>query len=408
MEKIVNQTHNKYTFIYALSRLFERASYYGLRSLLVLYMVGESLKMPTEEALSIYGWLTASIVFSQILGAFLGDLVIGNKKSIIIGGILQAIGAFSFCIPSTTGLYIGIVLVVLGGGLYTPNMISHFGKLYLNKTKLLDSGFIIFYLAINIGAFIGTILMGYFGEKLWWNYGFIVAGLLMLISIIFPLISKETDTTQKIERDTHITQKILKVISAFILVALFWAVYEISGMRFFDLEIKFREISTLNISKSLWSSLNSVFLIPISIIAIIVWSLFYNTQFIKLTIGFILGAISFGLLLFIPETPSEQHLILYLVSLLFLSISEIHIAPIIHSILTQYTNPKYLAIVISLAFIPTRFFSYIVGIFNDDLYNNPLFSIKLGITILSVTSIALITYVFINKKTSIVQHPSNS
>ncbi|MEW7289743.1 MFS transporter [Aquimarina sp. 2304DJ70-9] len=398
MERILNQTHNQYTFIYACSRLFERASYYGLRSLLVLYMIGESLKMPTEEALSVYGWLTASIVFSQILGALFGDLIIGNKKSIILGGILQAMGAFSFCIPSMTGLYIGIVLVVIGGGFYTPNMISLFGQLYLSKTKLLDSGFTIFYLAVNIGAFIGTILIGYLGEKYWWNYGFIVAGILMLISIIFLLISKETDNIQIVEKDTHITQKILKVLTAFVLVALFWTVYEISGIRFYDLEIKFREVSTLNISKSLWSSLNSVFLIPISIIGIIVWSFFYNNQFIKLTIGFLFGAISFGVLFFIPETPSEQHLILYLISLLLLSISEIHIAPIIYSILTQYTNPKYLAIVTSLAFIPTRFFSYIAGLFNDNLYSNPLFSIKLGIIIMSVISISLITYIFINKK----------
>jgi len=136
MEKIRNQTHNKETFLYATSRMLERASFYGLRSLIVLYMVGESFKMDTTEASSIYGWFISSIIFSQIFGALLGDLVIGNKKSVIIGGIIQAVGAFSLCIPSTIGLYIGLFLVVLGSGIYTPNIISSFGKLYLNKTKL--------------------------------------------------------------------------------------------------------------------------------------------------------------------------------------------------------------------------------------------------------------------------------
>ncbi len=85
-------------------------------------------------------------------------------------------------------------------------------------------------------------------------------------------------------------------------------------------------------------------------------------------IGFIFGDISFGILFLIPETPNEQHSVLYLISLFFLCVSEIHIAPIIHSILTQYTKPQYLAILISLAFIPTRLFSFIVGLFNEGLY----------------------------------------
>jgi len=99
MERILNQAHHKDTFYYSLSRMFERAAYYGLRSLVVLYIIGESLKMDSTEALNIYGWFTMLLMFSQIIGAILGDLVIGNRKSIIIGGILQILGALSFCIP---------------------------------------------------------------------------------------------------------------------------------------------------------------------------------------------------------------------------------------------------------------------------------------------------------------------
>ena len=161
MEKIQNQKHTKETLYYSISRMLERASYYGFELLVVLYMVGETLKMERTEALTIYGWLVGSLVFSQIIGGLFGDLLIGNKKSIIIGGIIQAIGAFSLCIPSTTGLYLGLFLVVLGSGFFTPNILSNFGKSYLNKTKLLDSGFTIFYLAINLGSFLGILLIGY-------------------------------------------------------------------------------------------------------------------------------------------------------------------------------------------------------------------------------------------------------
>ncbi|NER15085.1 MFS transporter [Leptobacterium flavescens] len=400
MERIVNQSHNKYTFLYSSSRLFERASYYGLRSLIVLYMIGESLKMSTGEALKVYGWFMASIVFSQILGALLGDLVIGNKKSILIGGILQAMGTFCLCIPSTAGLYLGIALVVLGTGFYTPNIISHFGKLYLNKTKLLDSGFTIFYLAVNIGSFLGVFLIGYLGQMFGWNIGFMIAGVLMLLSLIFPLLSKDKDKIPETENHIGIGQRIIKISIAFVLVALFWALYEVSYARYFDLQEKFSEYSTLNISQSVLSALDSAFTIPVSIIAIILWSYFYNNQFVKLTIGFLFGAVSYGILFLIPETPSEQHLIIYMISLLFLSISEIHIAPIIHSILTQYTNPKYLAIIVSLAFVPTRLFSFLVGLFSEELYSKPILALKIGMIAMSVIGIGLVIYTLISKKLS--------
>ncbi len=403
MEKIINQIHSKETFLYALSRTLERASFYGLRSLIVLYMIGGILQMEDVEALKIYGWFTASFLFSKIIGAILGDLIIGNKKALIIGGIIQALGAFSFCIPSTTGLYIGLFLVVLGGGLYTPNIISNFGKLYLNKTKLLDAGFTIFYLAVNLGAFFGVMSIGYIGEKYGWNIGFIIAGILMLLSIIPIIFSKDKKIEQTTENKATVNQRIINIIISFVIVSLFWSIYEIGNIRIFDLQLKLSEISTLNIPKSMWTSLNSVFILPISILAIIAWTFFYNSQFFKLTIGFIFGVISFGILFLISEIPTEKHTIIYLISLLFLSISEIHIAPIIYSILTKNSNPKYLAILISLAFIPTRLFSVIFSLFSEKFYDNPMFSLKFGLIAMIIVSIGLIIFMKWKKKNYLQQ-----
>lgn len=397
MEKIQNQKHTIETLYYSISRMLERASYYGFRALVVLYMVGETLKMERTEALSIYGWFTASLVFSQIVGALFGDLLIGNKKSIIIGGIVQAIGAFSLCIPYTTGLYLGLFLVVLGSGFFTPNIISNFGKTYLNKTKLLDSGFTIFYLAINLGSFLGVLLIGYLGEKYGYKIGFVISGILMLISIIPIFLSKEKKLDEIEKIDFPISKRILNILIAFIVVGLFWGFYEISSIRTFDLQLQLSEISTLGIPNHLWQSINSIFILPISIIAIILWTYFYSSQFFKLMLGFIFGVISFGVLFLIPEIPTEQHTITYLISLFFLAISEIHIAPIIHSILTKYSNPKYLAILISLAFLPTKLISLIFGLFNDKLYDNPMLGLKIGIIGMAIIGIGLIGYLKWNK-----------
>ena len=317
MDKIQNQKHTKDTLYYSISRMLERASYYGFRALVVLYMVGETLKMERAEALTIYGWLIGSLVFSQIIGGLFGDLLIGNKKSIIIGGIIQAIGAFSLCIPSTTGLYLGLFLVVLGSGLFTPNIVSNFGKSYLNKTKLLDSGFTIFYLAINLGSFLGILLIGYIGETYGYNIGFVLSGILMLISTIPIFLSKEK-SLDKIEKSKFpISKRILNILIAFVVVGLFWGFYEISSFRSFDLQLQLSDMSAFDIPNHLWQSINSIFILPISIIAIIIWTYFYSSQFFKLMLGFIFGVISFGILFFIPEVPTEQHTITYLISLLF-------------------------------------------------------------------------------------------
>jgi POT family proton-dependent oligopeptide transporter len=398
MEKIQNQKHSIETFYYSLTRMLERASYYGLRALVVLYMTGEILKMDSTEALVIYGWFAGSIVFSQILGALLGDLLIGNKKSIIIGGIIQALGAFVLCIPTTYGLYSGLFLVVLGNGFFTPNIIANYGKSYLNKTKLLDAGFTIFYLAINLGSFLGIMAIGYSGEKFGYNIGFLICGFLTLLSLIPILKTKENEF--QVKKKTSIGKRILTIAIAFIIVGLFWGIYEISNIRILDLQIQLGENSTLGISKSMWQSLNSVFTLPISLIAIIVWTYFYNSQFFKLLIGFIFGAIAFGIILFIPEIAEEQHTIYFIASMLLLAISEIHIAPIIHSILTKYSNPKYLAILISLAFVPTKIFALIFGLFHERIYDNPTLGVKFGIITMILVSIGIIGYIIIDKKTT--------
>lgn len=185
---------------------------------------------------------------------------------------------------------------------------------------------------------------------------------------------------------------------AFIVVGLFWGFYEISSIRTFDIQLQLSQISTLGIPNHLWPSINLIFILPISIIAIILWTYFYSNQFFKLMLGFIFGVISFGILFLIPEVPTERHAIIYLISLMFLAISEIHIAPIIHSVLTEYSNPKYLAILISLTFLPTRLISVIFGLFNDKLYDNPMLGLTIGIGGMTIIGIGLIGYVIFNKK----------
>ncbi len=389
----INQKHSKEIFLFATSRILERASFYGLRSLIILYMIGETLKMPEKVALGIYGWFAASIMLSQIIGAIIGDLLIGNKKSIIIGGLLQAIGAFTLCIPSSTGLYTGLVLFTIGNGLYSPNIISKIGKLYLQKTKLLDAAFTIFYLAVNIGAFLGVLGIAILGEMYGWEIGFIAAGVTMLLSLLPIIFSKEKEIEVIVKNDTTISYRIKYISLILILIGLYWGLYHLGDFHFHELELEFFKMQSLNItSYSIWASITSVFSFFFSILLIILWSLFFKSHLFKITIGFISFSLSYAFLLIIPSQPLEFHLVFLILSLLFLNISEILIAPLIYSTLTKYTNPKYLTILVSLAFIPSSFFIFIFSKFDTNSYEDPKFSTIIAFVSMVVISIGLIVF----------------
>ncbi len=400
MERIISQTHTKQTYLFALSRLFERASYYGMRSLLILYLIDKGgMNMSKSEAYSIYGWVVGLLVLIKIIGGVLGDLVIGNKNSILIGGLLQAIGGFCLSIvPSSIGLYTGLTFIVIGGGLYSPNMIANFGKLYSNKTKLLDAGFTIFLSAVSIGAFIGPLILGRIGEFYRYEYGFAGAGLLMLISIIFPFFYMGKESNISADINTKTNNRLTRIVTFLIFVALFWTVYEISKIGAVEIKMMLRTENIIDISSNTWYMFEPIIQLVFGLIMAIIWTFYYSNRFIKLLIGFVFGTLSFSILLLIPETITKVSLIYYLISLLFLGISETYIIPIILSVLTKYSNPKYLAIIISLAFIPTQLFSVIFHIFNDKFYDNPMFALKFGTIFFLILTIVLLVYMVIFRK----------
>lgn len=386
------------TLIYSLSLFFERASYYGFRAIIVLYMIEETLNMDRTEAYSIYGTFTGAFIISKIIGAIFGDLVMGNKIASIVGASLQAIGVFSLCIPSTFGLYIGLCLIVLGNGLYSPNITALFGKNYLNKIKLLDSGFTLYYLVVNTAATAGILLIGYVGERISFNYGFIIAGLLMILSTILVLFSKAPENIVYDSKTVSTDVKIIKIISVVILLTLFWGIYEVSASHVYTLQTQLKALSTGIIKESLSGSLNAIFIFPMGIIASILWYKVYTSQSFKLLIGFIFGALVYGLLLLIPEIPTQEHLFIYISAIGLLSVSEICIAPILYSVLTQYVNPKYLAIFISLASLPTYGITLMLGYSMDYFYNNPQAALITSTATMSILSILLLTHVLVIRR----------
>jgi len=400
MKRIQNRHHPKEAFFLAVSRMFERASYYGARAIITLYMVGETFKMNRSEALEVYGTFMSAMLLGPIIGGVLGDLVLGNKKTILIGGIIQAIGLLCLCIPSKTGLYAGIFLIAFGSGLFTPNLISNFGKSYLNQPKLLDSGFTLLYFAVNLGAFLGIMLIGNLGETYDYSIGFVIAAVLALVSLIPVFMTKEKqlkfDKTQ-----LSIGKRTSHILVVLIAVGIVYGIHEIASFRVFELRTRLSEMFPASgVGDYFWNSANLFFLIPLSLMAAIVWTYYYNSQLYKVVLACVFGILSFGMLLLIPELPTANHTIIYMVSLIFLGISEIHIAPVVYSILTRFANPKYLAIFISLSIIPTRLMAMLLALSNEKFYDNPVFGLYSGIAVLLLMGAGVYGYLTMNRKLS--------
>lgn len=378
------------TSLYLAAKALERGGYYGLRAILVIYMVGEILQMETTQAMAIYGWFALLIAVTQIVGGVVGDLLLGNKWTAVIGGILQALGAFAFCIPSVSMIWVGIGLVSLGSGLYIPNVLSNFGKLYLPRSRYMDSGYTLFYTATNVGAFVGIMLIGFLGDNNF-VFGFIASGVLLSLSgLLLALAPKEKESEPEAEADhqtvgNSIPNKIALIAIGLILSTLFWGFYEV-GATFQHMSInRLASIWMDKLSIGFLSGLGTYSVMFFGVVGVIVWYITNVNRFVKISIGFVLGSVSFALLMFIPENSHIIHLVIFIVSIFLIGIAELMIAPTVNAIITVNSNPKYLAIIFSLVFLPIRLIYYVVSKITEATYDTP----KLGIGIAAVLFLVL-------------------
>lgn len=170
------------------TEMWERFSYYGMRALLVLFMVAAvqdgGLGMTDEKATAIYGLYTAAVYLACLPGGWAADRLLGARRAVWMGGIIIALGHFLLAVPSIQTFYLGLIFVVAGTGLLKPNVSALVGSLYAPGDKARDAGFTIFYMGINVGAFLGPLACGYLAEKVSWHYGFGAAGIGMVIGLI--------------------------------------------------------------------------------------------------------------------------------------------------------------------------------------------------------------------------------
>ncbi len=179
--------HPPALYILFFAELWERFSFYGMRALLVLYMT-KALLFGDDPAYGVYGAYGALVYASPVLGGFLADKILGYRRSVVLGGILMALGHFAMAFEHL--FYPALALLVVGNGFFKPNISSMVGKLYGEGDPRRDSGFTIFYMGINIGAWLAPLVCGAVGEYLGWHYGFGLAGVGMVAGLIVFVIGQ--------------------------------------------------------------------------------------------------------------------------------------------------------------------------------------------------------------------------
>jgi len=389
--------HPKGLVILFFTEMWERFSFYGMRAILVLYITKETvgnnpgLGWTSAEAYVLYGWYLGIVYFMSFPGGILADRWLGQKKSVLLGGVLIIAGQFSLMASSIEMFYFGLTLLVLGVGCLKPNISTMVGGLYKEGDPRRDNGFIIFYMGINVGAFGAPLLVGYIGEVYGWNYGFGLAGIGMILGLIVYLWGQKyleevgnfrpakkiegTNTNApltKIEKD-----RVVVLLISFIIVIVFWMAYEQAGglMNIFTRDKIDRVVFGWEIPTGMFQSVPALFVIIFGMPIAYFWSKRQQkgketSSIFKMAIGTMIMGTGFMLMsaavIEADALDGRKAMLIWLVAAYLLHvIGELSLSPVALSFITKLAPLKYSSMMMGLYFAATGLGSKLSGMLGE-------------------------------------------
>ncbi len=435
MSTITKQPHQKELFghpvgLYVLffTEMWERFSYYGMRALLVLYLVTKTsdknggLGWENGEALALYGWYTMLVYVASIPGGWIADNFLGQKKSVIVGAVLLVIGHTILAVEAMWAFYTGLGFIIAGVGMLKPNISTMVGGLYKKGDIRRDKGFTIFYIGINVGAFLSSLIVGYVGERYGWHYGFGLAGICMLFGLIqfiagqkylkdvgnFLGKSENEEEREllkkpltKIEKD-----RVIVLILSFLMVIVFFGAFEQAGglMNIYAKDNTNRMLMGWEVPTSWFQSLNAFFIITLGTIVASYWASrkLKNkeaTSLFKMLMGLIIMGIGF---LFMSAASSQfqstgsSAMYWLVLAYLFHTIGELSLSPVSLSFVTKLAPAKYASLMMGLYFATTGLGNKVAGLLGESASKFGEFSVFTGIALFCIL-FGLLIWVFLKK-----------
>lgn len=385
--------HPKGLFILFLTEMWERFSFYGMRAILILFLVDQAkggLGWSKANALELYGIYTMAVYVLGIPGGFIADRFIGRKAAVLWGGISACIGHFLLAMQNEVLFMVGLCFIAVGTGLLKPNISTLVGDLYAAGDQRRDSGFTIFYMGINIGGLFSSLAVGYVGEVYGWHYGFGLAGICMLFGIIIFLVGQKYLTSigfttkvnlQKTTDKNSITRKsftseekdrIWALAISFVAIFTFFMAFEQAGglMNLYTKDYTNRYIFGWEVPASMFQALNPAFIILLGPIIELIWlkiaSRYTISSFYKLGIGNLMVGIGFlfmvGAALQRQAPDIEKASVLWLINAyLFHTIGELCLSPVSLSFVTKLAPQRIGASIMGLYFAAIGFSQYLAA-----------------------------------------------
>ena len=437
----MRQPHEKEIFghpigLYVLffTEMWERFSYYGMRAILVLYLVAETtegnagLGWTNGEALALYGWYTMLVYVASIPGGWIADKFLGQKKSVLYGGILLVAGHSILAVEELWAFYSGLGLIILGVGLLKPNISTMVGGLYRQGDIRRDKGFTIFYIGINLGAFLSSLIVGYVGEVHGWHYGFGLAGIGMTLGLVQYLLGQkylknvgnfygDSENKEELEAMKKPLTKIEKdrvivLFISFLLVIVFWGAFEQAGglMNIYAKENTNRMLMGWEVPASWFQSLNAMFIIFLGTSVALYWANRklkgkVSTSLFKMIIGLIImGTGFFFMSAAAAEFNSTGASAMYwlVLAYLFHTIGELCISPVALSYITKLAPVKYASLMMGVYFAMTGFGNKLAGLLGESAEGLGELTVFTGIAIFCVI-FGFLVLVF-RKKLEVLTH----
>ena len=416
-----------------LTEMWERFSYYGMRALLVLYMTKYLLIDPSLSdsiigyatlsdvlrglfgddlsvigiSSQIYGLYTGFVYFTPFLGGLIADRYLGKTNAVYTGAILMAIGHFLMAFEAF--FLIALVFLILGNGMFKPNLTAQVGSLYQPGDQRVDSAYTIYYMGVNLGAFFSPIVCGTLGQsKEWgWHYGFAAAGIGMLVgTLVYWLGSKHLPKeNQQVIKATAEEQaepqnwvRPLLVIGYLCFVnILFWGVFEQQGnaLQVWADEKTNWNLFGIDIPSSWFQTLNPFFIIVLAPVLNRIWSgqRAKNSEpssIVKMAIGCGWMAIAFLLMMYVASIAqgNEKINLLWVTSVVLLfTIGELYLSPIGQAMVSKVAPARMISMFMGVWFLSSFFGNYLagfIGAYYDRMSNQDYFMIMVAMSLLAV------------------------
>ncbi|MFT7114326.1 MAG: POT family proton-dependent oligopeptide transporter [Candidatus Azotimanducaceae bacterium] len=388
-------------YILFFTEMWERFSYYGMRGLLILYIATSAtsqdpgLGWTTKDAIWLYGWYTMLVYVMSIPGGILADKWLGQKKTVMLGGGLLCFGHGILAIPTKWAFFLGLSLIILGVGCLKPNISTMVGGLYAKGDIRRDKGFTIFYIGINVGAFLAGIIVGIVASEYGWHWGFGLAGIGMALGqIVYMLgqkylvhvgnfIGKSTDPDEmaamkkplsKIEKD-----RVYVLLLSFLIIVVFWAAFEQAGglMNLYT-DVKVNRLTGFaspawlhEIPTAVFQSLNAGYIIIFGTVVASIWAWWKRkgkeaSSIFKMALGTIIMGLGFIFMVFASkeasaETFGKAAMFWVFMAYLFHTIGELCASPVSLSFITKLAPVKYASIMMGVYFAATGFGNKLAG-----------------------------------------------